>query len=73
MTSAYEKFEELEARIVRTVELVKTLQKELAGARGEIGRLERENQELRQEREIVKNKIELLLENMSELNEESLV
>jgi len=66
-----EKFQELESRIVRTVDLVKTTQKELAGARAYISRLERELEELRRERELVKNKVELLLENLSSLTEET--
>lgn len=70
MSTAIEKFEELETRINRTVELVKTTQKELAGARAHIVRLEREVEELRRERELVKNKVELLLENLAGLTEE---
>jgi len=66
MASGYNKFAELEARIVRTADLVKAL-------RAENARLELENRELKRERELVKNKVELLLENMSELTEESLV
>jgi chromosome segregation ATPase len=79
-SSAIEKFEELETRILRAVELVKTtrrekdaLEKELAGARAQISRLEREMGELSREREMVKNKVESLLENLSELTEETLV
>jgi hypothetical protein len=73
MSTAIEKFEELENRIIRTVELVKTTQKELAGARAHISRLEREVEELRRERELVKNKVEVLLENLSSLTEETSV
>lgn len=69
--NALEKFDELESRIVRTVELVKTTQKELAAARVQIGRLEREIEDLRRERELVKNKVEILLENLSSLTEET--
>jgi hypothetical protein len=65
-TTAYEKFGELENRIARTVELVKAL-------RAENVRLERENQELRRERDLVKNKVESLLESLAELTEESVV
>ena len=71
MSTAEEKFEELESRIIRTVELVKTTQKELAGARAHIVRLEREVEELRRERELVKNRVELLLETLSGLTEET--
>ena len=69
--NALEKFDELETRIVRTVELVKTTQKELAAARVQIGRLEREIEDLRGERELVKKKVEILLENLSSLTEET--
>ena len=51
-----EKFTELENRIVRTVELVKNTQKELAGARAQISRLEGELEELRRERELVEER-----------------
>jgi len=70
MSTALAKFEELETRIIRTVELVKSTQKELAGARGQISRMEHELEELRRERDLVKNKIETLLENLSQLSEE---
>jgi len=66
MAVAQDRFGELETRIARTIELVKTL-------RAEVARLERENQELRHERDVVKNKIESLLDTLSELTEESLV
>ena len=75
-----DKFDELEARIARTVELVKTTrqekvlaEKELATARKQIAALERELGQLRRERDVVKNKVESLLEMLSELTEESLV
>ncbi len=70
MSSAVEKFEELEVRIVRTVEMVRSTQKELAGARAQISRLERELEDLRRERDVVKDRIESLLKNLSELTEE---
>jgi len=73
MARAIEKFEELENRIIRTVELVKTTQKELASARAQISRLEIEVDELRRERELVKNRVEILLENLSSLTEETSV
>ena len=78
--SAADKFSELENRIARTIELVKTSRherddavKELAMARKRIGELERENEDLKRERELVKNKVESLLDNLSELTEETLV
>ena len=70
MSTAVQKFEELEVRIVRTVEMVKSTQKELAGTRAQILRLERELDELRRERDVVKDRIEALLRNLSELTEE---
>ena len=80
MTSAPDGFSELETRITRTIELVKTTrhekenaEKQLAAARSQIARLERELEQLRRERDLVKNKVESLLENLSELTEESLV
>lgn len=66
MASTTDKFTELETRILRTVDLVKTL-------RGEIARLDKENRELRQERDLVKNRVESLLESLSQLTEETLV
>jgi chromosome segregation ATPase len=75
-----DKFEELENRITRTIDLVKTTrqekaqaEKELAAARKQIGMLERELDQLRQEREVVKNKVESLLKMLAELTEETLV
>ena len=65
-TQAVDKFTELEARIVRTIELVKNTRQENA-------RLEREIQELRRERDLIKNKVESLLESLAALTEESLV
>ena len=75
-----DKFEELESRITRTVELVKTTrqareqaEKELAIARKQIVAFERELEQLRRERDLVKNKVESLIEMLSELTEETLV
>ena len=80
MPSASDKFSELETRIMRTIELVKTTrqdkdkaERELLTARSQIKNLERELEQLRRERDMVKNKVESLLENLSELNEETLV
>ena len=76
MSIAFEKFAELETRILRTVELVKAtrqekdaLEKELAGSRSEIATLKRDLEELRRERDMVKNKVEALLESLAELEE----
>ena len=75
-----DKFEELENRITRTVELVKTTrqekdqaEKDLAITRGQIVALERELGQLRHERDLVKNKVESLIEMLSEFTEETLV
>ena len=80
MISASDKFAELETRILRTIELVKTTRQErdraeieLREARGSISRLEKELEQLRRERDLVKNKVESLLENLSELTEEAVV
>lgn len=80
MASAADKFSELETRIMRTIELVKSTrqekekaERELLAARSQIRNLEREIEQLRRERDLVKNKVESLLENLSELTEESLV
>jgi chromosome segregation ATPase len=80
MFSSYDKFAELETRILRTIELVKTTRQErdraeteLKEARGTISRLEKELEQLRRERDLVKNKVESLLENLSELAEEAVV
>ena len=66
-------FPELEERILRAVEVIKstraeraTAEKELAMARAQIERLERE-------RDLIRNKVESLLKMLSELTEESLV
>lgn len=74
--TAADKFAELEDRIIRTIELVKstrkqkeTAERELGFAQKQILRLEEEIEELKQERNLVKNKVEALLENLSELTE----
>jgi chromosome segregation ATPase len=74
--TAADKFAELEDRIIRTIELVKSTRKqkesaerELCFAQKQILRLEEEIEELKQERHLVKNKVETLLENLSELTE----
>jgi len=78
--SAVDKFTELEARIVRTIELVKStrqekvaVEKELSMTRKSVEKLEREIEELKQERELVKNRVESLLDNLSDITEESVV
>ena len=75
-----DRFDELENRIVHTVELVKSTrqekaqaEKELASMRKQTAALERELEQLRRERDLVKNKIESLLEMLAELTEEKLV
>lgn len=73
MALASDSFAELEAKIVRTIDLVKTTKQELAAARAEIKTLEKEVEQLRRERDVVKNKVESLLEALSELNEENVV
>jgi chromosome segregation ATPase len=80
MAAAPEKFSELEARILRTIELLKitrqekeNVEKELAAARNHISRLELELDELRVERDQVKNRIESLLLHLSEVTEETVV
>jgi predicted RNase H-like nuclease (RuvC/YqgF family) len=80
MTSAPDKFAELETRILRTIELVKTTrlekdqaQKDLMAARATVARLEQEIEHLRRERDQVKNKIETLLETLAEFSEETVV
>jgi len=80
MIASSDRFAELENRILRTVELVKTTRQErdraeaqLADARSTIGQMEKELEQLRRERDIVKNKVESLLEMMSEVAEESVV
>jgi predicted nuclease with TOPRIM domain len=80
MITASDKFDELETRILRTIELVKTTRQErdraeteLNAARATISRLEKEVEQLRRERDLVKNKVETLLETLSELSEEAVV
>ena len=75
-----DKFDELESRITQTIELVKTTrqekdqaQKDLAATRKQIVSLESELEQLRRERDIVKQKVEALIDMLSELTEETLV
>jgi chromosome segregation ATPase len=74
--TAADKFAELENRIVRTIELVKSTRKEkdaaereLSFARKQMSAMEAEIEELKRERDLVKNKVESLLENLTELTE----
>jgi len=73
MSSNPDHFAELETKIIRTIDLVKTTRQDLAAARAHIKNLEREVEQLRRERDLVKNKVETLLETLSELTEESVV
>ena len=80
MTSGPDKLAELETRILRTIELVKTTrqerdlaQSELTASRATVARLEKELEHLRRERDQVRNKVETLLETLSELTEETVV
>ena len=80
MTSSSDKFAELETRILRTIELVKSTRQEKARAESELGearatiaQLEKELEQLRRERDLVKNKVESLLESLSQFTEESVV
>jgi chromosome segregation ATPase len=74
--TAADKFAELEDRIIRTIDLVKTTRKQkeaaerdLTFAQKQIARLEEEIEGLKQERDLVKNRVEALLENLNELTE----
>jgi len=78
--TAVDKFVELEERIARTIDLVKetrkekaTLEKELATAKRNVDRLELEAEDLKQERDVIKNKVEALLDKLLEVTEESVV
>ena len=81
MTSASDKFAELETRIIRTIELVKTTrqekdkaEKELAGARAARLHVSSTNlKQLRRERDLVKNKVESCWKICRSLTEETLV
>ena len=80
MTSAADKFSELETRIIKTIDLVEATrlerdraEKELQAARATIARHEQELDQLRRERDLIKNKIESLVETLSELTEETVV
>jgi chromosome segregation ATPase len=73
MASNTDSFAELETKIVKTIELVKSTRKDLADARSQVKSLERELEQLRRERDLVKNKVETLLETLSELTEETVV
>ena len=73
MTDGSGQFAELESKIIRTIDVVKTTRQELAAARAQIKTLEKELEQLRRERDLVKNKVESLLETLSELTEETVV
>jgi vacuolar-type H+-ATPase subunit D/Vma8 len=73
MSSNTDSFAELETKILHTIDVVKTTRQELAAARTQIKTLERELEQLRRERDVVKNKVESLLEALSELTEEHVV
>jgi vacuolar-type H+-ATPase subunit D/Vma8 len=73
MESVTDPFTELETKILRAIDLVKTTRAELTAARAQIKTLERELEQLRRERDVVKNKVESLLETLSELTEEQVV
>ena len=80
MISSTDTFAELETRILKTIELVKATRQErdraeteLTSARNQILRMEKELEQLRRERDLVKNKVETLLETLAELTEESVV
>ena len=73
MISNPDQFAELETKIIRTIDLVKSTRQDLAAARAQIKNLERELEQLRRERDLVKNKVETLLETLSELTEEPVV
>jgi cell division protein FtsB len=75
-----DKFQELEARIARTIDMVKTMrrdkeaaEKELAAVRSRADRLEREVSELKSDRDLIKNKVETLLDSLAALTEDALV
>jgi len=75
-----DKFAELETRIHKTIELVKATrqerdraEKELAAVRATVVNLEKELEQLRRERDLVKNKVESLLDSLAELTEETVV
>ena len=80
MNATTDKFAELETRILRTIELVKTtrqerdrVETELQVSRTAVARLEKELEQLRRERDLVKNRVESLLETLAELTEETVV
>ena len=80
MPTAQDKFLALEVRIMQTIELVKrtrqekeNAEKEMLAARSQVAHLEHELEQLRRERDVVRNKVESLVEILSELGEESLV
>jgi chromosome segregation ATPase len=73
MASVIDPFTELETKILRAVDLVKTTRRDLAAAQAQIKTLERELEQLRRERDVVKNKVESLIETLSELTEEHVV
>ena len=74
MISNPDQFAELETKIIRTIDLVKTTRQDLARPLARRSKtLERELEQLRRERDLVKNKVESLLETLSELTEETVV
>ncbi len=73
MSTASDRFIELESKIFRTIEVVRTARQELSASRAQVKALEREVEQLSRERDLIKNKVESLLETLSELTEESIV
>lgn len=80
MTAAVDRFAELEERITRTIQLVRTtrdekdaLANQLEFSKRENRKLEAELEELRRERDLIRAKVESLLGSLSELTEDALV
>jgi cell division protein FtsB len=79
-SSTVDKFGELEARIARTIDMVKTMrrdkeaaERELAAVQSRADKLEREMAELKSDRDLIKNKVETLLDSLAALTEDALV
>jgi chromosome segregation ATPase len=80
IASVTDKFADLEERILRAVEVIKStrIEKEAAErqinvARAQITELERELDQLRRERDQIRNKVESLLDVLSQLTEDTVV
>jgi chromosome segregation ATPase len=80
MASVTDKFDDLEERILRAVEVIKSTRTEKEAAerqitlgQAQIAELQKELDQLRHERDLIRTKVESLLEVLSQLTEDTVV